>query len=425
MSLRLSLGAGRGRLMRQLVTESLVLAVGGGLAAAAVAAALHRALVVMLAESDPTFALSVLVRRVDCDLPRRSARSPLRSSSGSCPRGKRRPPMPLLPSRNRGVAESARGCAAARGACSSACSSRCRCPSSSVRACWHAPRTTCSVSIWVSTSTIYWSCASTSARRATIPRGATRCGGPCSNASVRRPAFGMRPFRSSGCSPVPFPSAMSRSKATRRHRVVSQRHRIDAVGPGYFTTLGTRLVQGRDIQESDTRAAPTICVINEASRTCSSPVGIPRPPRHGYRQRSADCLPGRRRRREYALAIAERGRRTSNVHRRPAGGARRRQPDVPRARAVRRTDCRGRAASDRGSRRERAAHLDAYRPPAPRAADRAGPGDCPPRARLWCNRPRACGHRSLWRPVLRGGPAHERDRRPNRTRRAALPRRFR
>ena len=51
--------------MRQLVTESLVLAAAGGLAAAAVAAALHRALIVMLAEADPAFALSFTVRRVD------------------------------------------------------------------------------------------------------------------------------------------------------------------------------------------------------------------------------------------------------------------------------------------------------------------------------------------------------------------------
>ena len=58
MTLRLSLGSGRGRLMRQLVTESLVLAFAGGLAAAAVAAGLHRTLVVMLAEADPALALS-------------------------------------------------------------------------------------------------------------------------------------------------------------------------------------------------------------------------------------------------------------------------------------------------------------------------------------------------------------------------------
>ena len=55
MTLRLSLGAGRGRLVRQLVTESLVLASTGGLAAAVVAAVLHRALVLMLAEAEPTF----------------------------------------------------------------------------------------------------------------------------------------------------------------------------------------------------------------------------------------------------------------------------------------------------------------------------------------------------------------------------------
>ena len=39
---------------------------------------------------------------------------------------------------------------------------------------------------------------------------------------------------------------------------------VDAVGPGYFATLGMRLVQGRDILDSDTLAAPKVCVINES-----------------------------------------------------------------------------------------------------------------------------------------------------------------
>ena len=58
MALRLSLGASRGRLIRQLITESLALAAIGGVAGLAAAYFLHGALVRMMAESDPAFHMS-------------------------------------------------------------------------------------------------------------------------------------------------------------------------------------------------------------------------------------------------------------------------------------------------------------------------------------------------------------------------------
>jgi predicted permease len=58
IALRVSLGASRGRLIRQLVTESLTLAAVGGAAAILVADILHRALVQMLTNADSDFSMS-------------------------------------------------------------------------------------------------------------------------------------------------------------------------------------------------------------------------------------------------------------------------------------------------------------------------------------------------------------------------------
>ncbi len=58
IGLRLSLGASRGRVVRQLITESLVLASMGAVAAFAVAYVLHPILVRMIAESDENFSMT-------------------------------------------------------------------------------------------------------------------------------------------------------------------------------------------------------------------------------------------------------------------------------------------------------------------------------------------------------------------------------
>ena len=263
MSLRLSLGAGRGRLMRQLVTESLVLAVCGGLAAAVVAAALHRALVVMLAEADPAFILSftfdasMAVFLVGCTftaallfglLPAWQATATDASSAlkeqgrggiGSRMRGRSGRllvgvqlalSLPLLV--GAGLL---------------------------ARTAYNVHR----IDLGLNVDNLLIARVDL---RATIDDPARR--------DTMRQALLERIGQAPGVRSATFSQLGLFTGAFTNWTIDVEGYTpppgrkpdttVDAVGPGYFTTVGMRLVQGRDIQESDTPGASKICVINEA-----------------------------------------------------------------------------------------------------------------------------------------------------------------
>ena len=262
MSLRLSLGAGRGRLMRQLVTESLVLAVGGGLAAAVVATALHRALVVMLAEADPTFALpftfdgSIAVFLVGCTftaallfglLPAWQATATDASSAlKELGRG-------AIGSRRRG--RSGRLLVAVQLALSLPL----------LVGAGLLARTAYNVQRLDLGLNVDHLLIARVDLRATIDDPARRNTMRQSLLERIRQAPGVRSatFSQLGLFTGSF---STRAIEVEGHTPPPGRKpetSIDAVGPDYFATLGTRLIQGRDIQASDTLAAPKICVVNE------------------------------------------------------------------------------------------------------------------------------------------------------------------
>ena len=69
IGLRTALGARRGRLVRQMLTESLVLAAGGGLAGLGVAALCHRGLLLLVSDRIPVPRLDQMSQSVPVDAP--------------------------------------------------------------------------------------------------------------------------------------------------------------------------------------------------------------------------------------------------------------------------------------------------------------------------------------------------------------------
>ena len=263
MSLRLSLGAGRGRLMRQLVTESLVLAVCGGLAAAAVAAALHRALVVMLAEADPAFTLSftfdasMAVFLVGCTFTAALL-------------------FGLLPAWQATATDAASALKEqGRGGIGSRMRGRSGRLLVGVQLALSLPllvgagllaRTAYNVQridLGLNVDNLLIARVDL---RATIDDPARR--------DTMRQALLERIGQAPGVRSATFSQLGLFTGAFTNWSIDVEGYTpppdrkpdttVDAVGPGYFTTVGMRLVQGRDIQESDTPGAAKICVINEA-----------------------------------------------------------------------------------------------------------------------------------------------------------------
>ncbi len=263
MTLRLSLGAARGRLMRQLVTESLVLAAGGGVAAAAVAAALHRALVVMLAEADPTFVIAFAFD------PQIAFVLAICTVAAALLFG-------LLPAWQATAMDAASALKEqGRGAISGRGRGRTGRILVGAQLALSLPllvgagllaRTAYNVQRVDFGFTVDNLLTARLDLRATSDDPARR--------DALRQALLERIRQAPGVRAATFSQLgiFTGSFSTRTVAVAgyvpppgrAPETTLDSVGPDYFTTLGTRVIQGRELDRRDTRGAPLVCVVNEA-----------------------------------------------------------------------------------------------------------------------------------------------------------------
>jgi predicted permease len=266
MTLRLSLGAGRGRLMRQLVTESLVLAAAGGVAALAVAVALHRALVVMLAEADPAFTLPFALE------PRVAGFLVAATVSAALLFG-------LLPAWQATATDAAAALKEqGRGTIGSRPQARVGRVLVSLQLALSLPllvgagllaRTAYNVQrIDLGFQVEHLVAARVDVRAAIDDAGRRDL--------VRRaildrleqtPSVSGASFSQLGVFTGSFSNRTVEVEGYAAPPGSAPESTVDAVGPRYFATLGTHLVAGRDIADADRREAPLVCVVNEAFAT--------------------------------------------------------------------------------------------------------------------------------------------------------------
>jgi predicted permease len=263
MAVRLSLGASRGRLIRQLVTESLALAAAGGVAAIAVASMVHRALVTMLAEADPNFRLSFAV-------------DPLVSGFLVAVSGIAALLFGLLPAwqatrtdARASLGEQGRGTVG----------SRAQIRSGRLLVCLQLAL---SLPLLVGAGLLVQTAGNLQQIDLGFPADElllarvdlrTISDDDARHEGLRR-ELRERFQRTPGVRAVSFSQLgvftgghAARSIEVEGYVPRSERDResaIDIVGPGYFSTLGVRLLLGRDILDSDGRGSAPVCIINEA-----------------------------------------------------------------------------------------------------------------------------------------------------------------
>ena len=151
------------------------------------------------------------------------------------------------------------------------------------------------------------------------------------------PASGSRRTRTTGSSAVQTTAIRSSSRATRPRVLTTTGRATTQIGPGYFSTLGVPVLLGREIAEQDLAAGRAVCVINETFAKKffegRNPIGL-----HVTQQlrRGTPHVRSRRRRRATPVRTGCEG--TSSIAStcRPRAGGRHQRRDVHRPPAGRR-----------------------------------------------------------------------------------------